>query len=66
MPTLTLKQRFERWSTDTTQTHVNADDYPTTLEGSRRMLDDALWRAYEEGYRQCQADIKAALSKMGK
>jgi hypothetical protein len=65
MPSPTLKQRFQLWNSDTTKSHIKADDYPTTLEGSRRMLDDSLWRAYEEGYKQCQADIKAALKKMG-
>ena len=66
MPHFTLKERFHLWITDSTKNHAKAKYYPTTLEGSKRMLDDELWRAYEEGYRQCQADIKAALAKMGK
>jgi hypothetical protein len=35
-----------------------------TLECSKRMLEDCLWRAYEEDYRQCQADAKAVIAKL--
>lgn len=66
MATTPLQQRFQLWHSDPTKNHINTKDYPTTLEGSKRMLDDALWRAYEEGYRQCQADAKAAVAKLGK
>lgn len=66
MATSTLKQRFQVWSTDPTKNHISAQDYPTTLEGSKRMLDDVMWRAYEEGYKQCQVDIRAALAKLAK
>lgn len=62
----TLPQRFQLWCADPTKNPIKADDYPTTLEGNKRMLEDALWRAYQEGYRQCQADAKAALTKLGK
>lgn len=66
MATTTLKERFQIWCVDPAKKHLKASDYPTTLEGSKRMLDDSLWRAYEEGYRQCQADAKAAIAKLGK
>lgn len=66
MATTTLLQRFQIWSADPGKHHLKASDYPTTLEGSKRMLDDSLWRAYQEGYRQCQADMKAAIDKLGK
>ena len=66
MPNTTLRQRFQLWCDDPAKNTVKVNDYPTTLEGSKRMLEDTLWRAYEEGYRQCQADIKAAIAKMGK
>lgn len=66
MATTPLQQRFHLWLGDPTKNHISTKDYPTTLEGSKRMLDDALWRAYEEGYRQCQADAKAAIAKLGK
>ncbi|MDO8776592.1 MAG: hypothetical protein Q7K57_49340 [Burkholderiaceae bacterium] len=66
MATTSLKQRFQVWSADPTKNHISAQDYPTTLEGSKCMLEDVMWQAYEEGYKQCQADITAALAKMGK
>ena len=62
----TLKERFQLWCADPGKNSLKASDYPTTLEGSKRMLEDSLWRAYQEGYRQCQADAKAAISKLGK
>ena len=65
MPSKTLQQRFQVWCADASRNNLNSKDYPTTLEGSKRMLDDALWKAYEEGYRQCQEDIKAAIERMG-
>jgi len=36
----------------------------TTLECGKRMLEDSLWRACEEDYRQCQADAEAAIAKL--
>jgi hypothetical protein len=65
VPSKTLQQRFQVWCADASRNNLKAADYPTTLEGSKRMLDDALWKAYEEGYRQCQEDIKAAIERMG-
>jgi hypothetical protein len=65
MPSKTLQQRFRVWCDDPSTNNLKTSEYPTTLEGSKRMLDDALWKAYEAGYRQCQEDIKAAIERMG-
>ena len=61
-----LQAKFRIWCDDITKNRLDASNYPTTLEGSKRMLDDALWQAYQEGYRQCQADAKVAIAKLGK
>lgn len=66
MATTGLQTSFRIWSDDITKNRLDANNYPTALEGAKRMLDEALWQAYQEGYKQCQADVKKAVAKLGK
>lgn len=66
MATTGLQTSFRIWCDDITKNRLDANNYPTTLEGAKRMLDEALWQAYQEGYKQCQADVKKAVAKLGK
>lgn len=65
MPSTQLKERFRAWNSDPARNRMADKSYPKTLDGSKLMLEDALWIAYEEGYRQCQEDVKAAIDKLG-
>lgn len=61
MQPLTAKQHFQAWVTTPNRHPFNpgggSKDLQTTVE-------EALWEAYQEGYRQCKQNVEAAIAKI--
>jgi hypothetical protein len=57
MPYLNAKQHFQAWATTPNRKQPSAG-------GGSKDLEDALWEAYQEGYKQCKRNVEAAIANI--
>lgn len=61
MPTLTTKQHFQAWITTPKRLQSSEGGGSKDLQAT---VEDALWEAYQEGYKQCKRNVEAAIAKI--
>lgn len=58
-----LKDRFRQWARDPARNTLDPAAFPPTAEGARAMIEEAMWIAFDEGYRTCHGDIREAFDQ---
>ncbi|CAN5438822.1 hypothetical protein BH10PSE18_BH10PSE18_18990 [soil metagenome] len=59
-----LKDRFRRWALDPGNHKLDMSPFESTGESAEAMIEEAMWMAYSEGYKTCQADIRSAFERL--